>query len=284
MTRRSRFARTANALRSLDSAPPAPLTDAEMHHAATERARIMATPVPDTTPARTAWPYRRLALAAGILVAVAALVPYGLGGTPAFASWTPIPTLLTGAAAEEAGADCLRRHTDHEIPANLEADWDTSAVPEMKPVLAEQRGDWVTVFLAGGGAEASCLMQTDIEPDEHQMMGGYNPDAAEPPAPEQDGLVETHAMSGSFDVPNRIGIGTIDDWYGWVAGYVGDEVSAVTVHSPAGTDVEASVNNGQYSAWWPAGPARGSNPAVGGGWSYTVTLTDGTTQEIKTPR
>ena len=42
MTRCSRFARTANALRSLDPAPPAPLTDTEVHHATAEHARIMA--------------------------------------------------------------------------------------------------------------------------------------------------------------------------------------------------------------------------------------------------
>ena len=34
-------------------------------------------------------------------------------------------------------------------------------------------------------------------------------------------------------------------------GYVGPQVSAVTLHLTDGTNVDATVQNGLYAAWWP---------------------------------
>lgn len=278
MTRRSLSARTTEALRSLDPAPPTALTDAEIRHAAAERARIIATPVVDPARTRTPRPYRRLVAVAGTVAALAVLVPFALGGTLAFASWTAVPSPLAGIAAEEAATACLRK---------LEPDptgTETTPLPDMDLVIAEQRGDWVTIILSGSGAEASCLMPADTEPADDRIFASLDLDAPEPPMPDRDGLTETFSIGGAVDVPNRIGLGTVTDWYGWVSGYVGEDVIGVTVHSPAGTDSEASLSGGRYSAWWPAGLARGDNPGVGGGWSYTVTLTDGTTHEIEAQR
>jgi hypothetical protein len=66
----------------------------------------------------------------------------------------------------------------------------------------------------------------------------------------------------------------------YVTGYAGRDVTRVTVDPPVGPDVEASLEDGRFAAWWPAGKARGDNPGMGGEWGYTVTLTDGTTRRV----
>ncbi|MGL5823697.1 MAG: hypothetical protein ACRCYU_02485, partial [Nocardioides sp.] len=65
------------------------------------------------------------------------------------------------------------------------------------------------------------------------------------------------------------------------SGYVGSDVVGVTVDPPVGPDVEASIQEGRFSAWWPAGEARGDNPGVSGAWTYTVTLADGSTRQAE---
>jgi hypothetical protein len=88
-------------------------------------------------------------------------------------------------------------------------------------------------------------------------------------------------MGGSVSVPSRLPFRSVENWVGWVTGYAGSEVTGVTVHPPVGPDVEASLKGGRFSAWWPAGEARGDNPGVSGAWTYSVTLIDGTTRRVE---
>lgn len=155
---------------------------------------------------------------------------------------TAVPSPLADADAEEAAAACLRRHDS--APSSME----TVPLPDMELVLAEQRGDWVTIILSGSGAEVACLMPADPASAQARGFGSYSLDAPESPMLDRNGLTETLSMGGAVDVPNRIGLGTVADWYGWVSGYVRENVIGVTVHSPAGTDSEASLSGGRYSA------------------------------------
>lgn len=56
--------------------------------------------------------------------------------------------------------------------------------------------------------------------------------------------------------------------------------TACTVHTPVGTDVEASVASGRYAAWWPSAVPSSENPLAMEAWTYTVTLADGTEQGV----
>lgn len=114
------------------------------------------------------------------------------------------------------------------------------------------------------------------------FFGTFDVDPPEAPTPARDRIVETESMGGSVSLSGRLPFSTTEGWFSWVSGYAGSDVTGVTVHPPVGPDVEATVSQGRFSAWWPAGDARGDNPGVSGGWTYTVTLADGTTRPVDT--
>lgn len=73
---------------------------------------------------------------------------------------------------------------------------------------------------------------------------------------------------------------TDDGWLSWVQGYVGSGVTGVTVHPPVGPDVEATVADGRFAAWWPSNPPSSKHSAAMGAWTCTVTLADGSTRRV----
>ncbi|SFC64985.1 hypothetical protein SAMN04487968_10937 [Nocardioides terrae] len=48
-----------------------------------------------------------------------------------------------------------------------------------------------------------------------------------------------------------------------------------------GPEVEASLQDGRFTAWWPAGEGSGDNPGMGGEWTYSITLVGGATREVR---
>ncbi len=109
-------------------------------------------------------------------------------------------------------------------------------------------------------------------------MGSYSPDPDEPPTVARDRILETSSQEGSVSTPGRWPFTTHDGYVSWVEGYVGSDVTGVTLHPPVGPDIEASVRNGQFTAWWPRGVFEGDKPGAGGAWTYSVTLADGSTR------
>ena len=256
------------ALRDLDPAPATALTDVERQHAADTFVRIVATPGDDLPQAEPDRPRRRrtrLLVPAGLLgtagVAVTALL---LGGGSALASWTPTPEPLTSAETTAATNTC---RGDDVTPARGEA-----------ALVAERRGKWTYVLISGPKGERSCLMRNDVvgqDPSNNELFGSYNPDPAAPPTVARDRIVETGSQDTSIDE----GWLRKDSWLTWTYGYAGSDVASVTVHTPLGFDVEASVDNGRFAAWWPSAKPSSKNPEVMGAWSYTVTLADGSTRD-----
>jgi hypothetical protein len=59
-------------------------------------------------------------------------------------------------------------------------------------------------------------------------------------------------------------------------GQVGSAVAGVTVLTPTGKRVTASVHHGRFAAGWPAGKNSPRNPELTGASSLQVTMTDGT--------
>jgi hypothetical protein len=276
MTKHTAFARTAAALRELDPASTTTLTEEERQRADATLARILAAPGHEPGRTETDLPRRRrrrrVLIPVALLTAAAVALSTFLGGGTAFASWTAKPATLPPPTAAAAATTCRTALDMRDQGAGV--------------VIAERRGGWTYVLLDGPGEEGACLMPDDlvgtrgVTARRSGFFGSYDTDPPQAPTPARDSIIETESMEGAVSLPGRLSVRTIDGWFIWVSGYAGRDVTAVTVDPPVGPDVEASLEGGRFAAWWPAGEARGKNPGVGGAWSYTVTLTDGTTRRV----
>jgi hypothetical protein len=73
------------------------------------------------------------------------------------------------------------------------------------------------------------------------------------------------------------GAGAVDDaLFVYAEGRVGADVAGIEVTTPSGRHVQASVDNGRWAVWWPAGDASMQNPDITQAPRYEVTLRDGT--------
>ena len=279
MTKHNAVASTTAALRDLDSAPASTLTGEERERADAMLARIVATPGHEhvrTETDRTRRRLRRVLIPVGLLTAAAVAVPMALGDGSAFASWTATPAPLPLAAENAAGITCGSALGIRGQSARV--------------VIAERRGGWAYVLVNGPEGEGACLLPDDrigasgAAARRNGFFGSYDTAPPEPPTPARDGIIETESMGGTVPLPGRLPLTTREGWFSWASGYAGRDVTGVTVHPPVGPDVEASLEGGRFTAWWPAGEARGDNPGVSGGWTYTVILADGTTRRVGTRR
>lgn len=266
---------TAQALRDLDAAQLTELTDAERDRADAMFARIVTTPADASAgapvPVAPARPRRRrlltgVGLAGAAGVALPAML---LSGGSAFGSWTPTPEPLSDAAAAEAAATCRTR----------------MAMPDRgeRIVIAEQRGAWTLVMMAGPEAEFTCLMADEtVDKYPHQGDGvimGSGGGGSSAPTVARDDIDETTSMVGTVRDDELLPWADDADWFIWAEGHVGSDVTAVTVHTASGMEIEASVSDGRFAAWWPAGEVDSDNPEVGGAWTYTLTFADGSTRD-----
>jgi hypothetical protein len=272
-----RDAVTTAALRDLDPAPTTVLTNAERGRANATFARILANPSHDQVPEKTNRPPRRLTrllVPVGLVGAAGAAVPaLLLGGGSAFASWTPRPEPLTAPAAIEAPTTCRA----------------ALGVPDRRErvVIAERRGGWTYVLIASPEAEGACLIPDDLvgrqDPADHKeegFFGSYTTDPVGAPTLARNRIDETRSMAGSVPAPGFWFFGDDEGWFSLVEGYVGSGVASVTVHTPTDLDVEASVANGRFAAWWPSDQPSSENLDAMGAWTYTVTLDDGSRRQI----
>lgn len=270
---------TTDALRSLDPAFPSTLSDAERERAAATFERIVS--IPRGTPpqrsqvrrARSRWSSRRVLVPVGLAAAAAVAVPvFSTGNGSAFASWTPTPEAIVGADATEAAAAC------RSVMGMPDAGQDV--------VLAERRGGWTYVLLTGSGAEGACVMDDRLVGEDNPpgpgkvgYMGHFSSDAPQAPTVGASDIDWTGG-AGAMPVDGPWPFKKDESWLTWVEGYVGNDVTGVVVHTPIGTDVQASVADGRFAAWWPSPMPSSKNPEVDGASAFTVTLSDGTTREI----
>jgi hypothetical protein len=250
---------TTAALRDLDPASDTALTEAQRQRADDMFARIIATPSDDPPPVEPDRPRRRrrkLLVTLGLAGAASAAIPGLLLGGSAYGSWTSTPEPLTGVAAASAATTCRG----------------AIGAPDRgeRVAVAERRGEWTYVLLASPGKEVICLMPDDLIGKDRtpggDFFGSYNPDAPAPPTLDPDRIDENTSMEGSTD----------EGWFHWSEGYVGSEVTGVTVHTSSGPDIEASVTGNRFAAWWPATLQSSDHPAET--WWYTVHLADGSTR------
>lgn len=265
---------TTAALRDLDPAPTAVLTGEERGRADATFARILATPRQGQVPEESGRPRRRrrrLLVPVGLVVAAGAGVLALPGGGSAFASWTPKPEPLSAAAGREAAATC---RSALGMPDQGE-----------RVVIAERRGGWTYLLLAGPTAEGACLMPDDLVGSQHLaddrrkgFFGEYTTDPAEAPTVARDRIVETESRAGSVDTPGAWPFHHGEGWFSSVQGRVGRDVTGVTVHTPEGKDVQASVAHGRFAAWWPSDQPSSESAEVMGAWTYSVRVAPGSTR------
>lgn len=249
------------ALSDLDSAPETVLTETEQQHADEAFARIVATPADEAVPAGAGRQHRRrrrIVASVGLVGAAAVAIPAFLLGGTAYGSWTATPQTLAAPAADKAAATC---RAALDVPDRGE-----------RVAVAERRGAWTYVLLAAPGTEAICLMPNDLvgkdAAGKGDFFGSYDSDVAAPATLDPDGIDENTSTQGSTD----------EGWFIWSEGYVGSDVTGVTVRTSSGRDIEASVTGDRFAAWWPASEQGSGNPDET--WTYTVHLADGSTRDV----
>lgn len=200
-----------------------------------------------------------LADAALALAVTATVLPDLHGEDSAHASWTATPASIDPDDLDTAAQSCRERPHGSSIDAD-----------RAELVLAERRGDYVVLLYRTDNPDMSgaCLVRNprgsdDVDHAGTGVGGSTGPALAAPPSGFTQGAITQFA-----------GVSVTD-------GAVGDDVTGVTIH--AGTmEVQASVRNGRYVAWWP-GPAfsaEGDRSDGGNGpellLTYDLTLADGT--------
>ncbi|GAA4731587.1 hypothetical protein GCM10023216_24580 [Isoptericola chiayiensis] len=189
-------------------------------------------------------------------VAVGVTLTTTLGAPTAYATWTAVPVAVDAADAVERAGACPT--AAHDI-AGDGAEAEITEVP-LEPVLAEARGDYTYVVLAGDGAVGDCFVTSGGEaPDV------YSSDAVgvEVAVPDARGLTVAGSGTASWSAGDAAE-GAVTS----VFGRVGDEVAAVTVARTDGELVEATVEDGWFALWAPGESAFAT--------SAQVTYTDGT--------
>ncbi|MGE9351046.1 hypothetical protein ACQP60_16390 [Isoptericola variabilis] len=225
--------------------------------------------------ARRATPMRRRArpavlagaAAAGVVaVAGAAAVVWWPAPQAAYASWTAVPATVTPAAAEADVQQCesvAHGITEGEDGPHVED------VP-ISPVLAERRGDYTYVLLAGDGATGECLVTTRAS-GATDVVGGDAVLASVADEPGARDVTTVGAGTASWSEGDT-GDGALTSAYG----RVGADVASVSVVTTAGERVEATVQDGWWAVWAP-GEASLRTTAE-------LTFSDGATAEVAVAR
>lgn len=241
-------------LTRLDPARDIPDDLVDQPRARAALAAITAAPTPLEVPRRRPQRVRTWgAVAASALVVGGFAAAQVVSSPQAYAGWSAMPRPATVAEQERWGTECLE-------------DWSgrLDARPDFGVRLVELRGPFAYAVLwsPSTNTEATCLM---AEPDSPQHGGGFG----------FAGPLVAEASPRSI-VTNSVRGNTFDDGQTQyeVTGKVGADVTAV-VFDAAGTQVQATVQDGYLAAWWPGStslfPSYGPpNPDV------TLTFTDGT--------
>jgi hypothetical protein len=245
-------------LASVDAAPVRELTKAEK-----DRKEHLLRTVIDSAPApadAAAAPRRRrpvLWLAGGAAVATAAVLVCtqavqkapGSGGplsTGALASWTATPSKppVTSPVATAAEKWCVNALKD------------TYAGTPVSYSNVEVRGSATSMVVTGRGTISYCL----TDKAGHGMSEVIDPVAK--------------LAGNAIEVDSAGAHGEGSTGFTYLVGSVGVDVKAVTLHDK-GRTIEASIQSGRFTAWWPSPEPTGS--ASG---DVVITLNNGSTRTV----
>lgn len=255
----SRTREIETALRSLDPADPADPPAVGRAGAVLERI-LHSDPVavPSHRAGTPEHRARRTLLAGAVVATVSAglvVLPSLSSGDQAFASWTAAPGALS-ATERPAVAEACR---DQAGPAGYE-----DKLRSAESVIAEQRGAWTTVVLAGDdGFTALCITDESSPFWDRGMIGSIGtPTGFVAPGPRD--LVATDLGTGTANGAEL----------SLAAGHAGSGVARVVYRSDVHGEVTATVSGGHFALWLPGGELEGASRS---GVELDVTYRDGST-------
>lgn len=221
-----------DAVRGLDPAAGSPEIDSDAMLARIRSRARGARPgdVAHLVPRARSRPARRIAMGAAALSAITAIalvLTLVQGGPQAYASWVAQPTLVS---ADTAGAMC---------PAE---DPGPPPIP-LEPVLAERRGEYTFVVLAGENVFWECLISTA---GDELYIAAQGAESASPDALEL-GAAPTLVLNPGEPWAPQDGEGPVTT----VMGLASDGVTGVRVTTTDGVSAEAAVVDGWWSVWFP---------------------------------
>jgi len=176
------------------------------------------------------------AVAAGLVVAFVALTP-GLGDGIA---WAAVARPTTPDEQAWITEDCA------ESLATTPGNWPDALPPLM---TSEVRGNTATLNFAGDGWYVTCVVaelsgSDGYEPRLRVVTVGYDNELTDGNADLRFNILGL--APDPVDGPEGIEAST------FVTGTVSDDVAAVLIEVPGLGEVEATVANGWFTAWWPS--------------------------------
>ncbi len=202
----------------------------------------------------------RVGLLGGLAAAVTAglvVLPSLTSGDQAFATWTAAPADLSVQQRAAAAADCRQ---NQRSGAGQDFSGDLSSA---EPAIAERRGVWTTVVLAGrDGFAAMCITDDSAGLFTDGMIGSIGtPTGYAAPGPRE--LFATDLGSGTMSA-GHISL---------AAGAAGNDVAGIVYRSQSHGDVTATVSGGRFALWFPGDELKD----IAGGVQEDVTYRDGQT-------
>ena len=263
-------------LRTMNAAPDRYPTSKTQSEALLERVVAAGTaedraPAPTTTAtiahrARPRPGARALLVTGGLVAATTAglfVIPPLLGvEDSAYASWTAVPDDLSAQERPDAAEDCRT--------AQLEGPGGGDAYPQLHDAtvaIAERRGAWITVVLAGPeGFSATCTTDAS-DPFGDGWVGSAGVPADWEPLGPRDLLV------------SGLGVAHSSGPLSMAEGYAGADVIGITYDSAEHGTVVATVSGGHFAFWMP-GDELDDDLVFTTGVPVDVTYTDGSTNSV----
>ena len=200
----------------------------------------------------------RMAFGAGAALAatggaVAALVGLGAGASPAFAGWSATPT--APASGETAGAlqQCTAQLTGMQASGLPPGGW--------QPVLTDTRGPFTAMILSSGGASATCFTgpsfttvnETDAQGSQAAASGHVSAGSGTAALPSSVSVLGPGASTtGPISRASQSHLTTSGGQpYTFVQGQLGADATEVNLLLSDATNIQATVADGSFVAWWP---------------------------------
>jgi hypothetical protein len=234
------------------STPPVPELDDDRIRATRSRLVLeISTPSHRPVSRRVALGGAGALVAAGATAAAVLVVFAGAGAPNAFAGWTATPTRPTGGQTDGALSDCTSQLSG---PANAPV-----AIPsgDWQAVVTDTRGPFTAMIMKSGSATATCLTGpsfTSISVDAGQgesvhvmRVGGTSAGA---PAGGSSS-VSVMGLGGSRRISEEQLALNGGQTYTIVQGQVDSDVTGVTLVLSDGSEVQATLADGELVAWWP---------------------------------
>ncbi len=204
---------------------------------------------------------RKVALAGGMLAAVTAglvVLPSLTSSDQAFASWTPAPHGMSVQERTDAAASCRQMQEDGAGAKYV------NELSSAEPAVAERRGVWTTVVLAGtDGFSALCITDDSTHLFAKDMIGSVR-------TPTDHATPARRALTVT-----DLGVGTMNAGdLSLAAGTAGSDIIGIVYHSRTHGDVSATVSQGRFALWLPGDELKDSSS---NGVEVEVTYRDGRT-------